>query len=64
MNALPMHASFNEMMPAKELSILRQNLELLIADLMPLQGFQLQHFRAITGFLQKHNQVSVIRHEF
>lgn len=64
MNALPMQASFNEMMPAKELSILRQNLELLIADLMPLQGFQLHHLRAITGFLPKHNSATVLRHEF
>lgn len=48
-------ASLNEVMFANEMSIFRQIFELLIADLMPLPGFQLHHLREITGFLQKHN---------
>ena len=59
-----MLATLNEVMPANELSLFRQILELLIADLMPLTGFKLHHLTEMTGFLQKHNQALILRHEF
>ena len=59
-----MQAKLNDVMPANELSLFRQILDLLIADLMPLTGFKLHHLTEMTGFLQKHNQASIIKHEF
>ena len=59
-----MQAKLNDVMPANELSLFRQILEFLIADFIPLTGFKLHHLTEMTGFLQKHNQASILRHEF
>ena len=59
-----MLATLNEVMPANELSLFRQILEFLIADFIPLTGFKMHHLTGMTGFMKKHNQASILRHEF